>query len=71
MARPPALEGGDPPEDEDEILTGVIPLDHRVSDEEAEAAIRDILGGSGNAAYHAQVIIKRFAAKRWRITKGA
>ena len=69
MARPPALEGGDPAPEEDDLLTAAIPLDHRVSDEEAEYAIRDILGGSGNAAYHAQVILAQFAARRWRITK--
>lgn len=63
------LEGGDPPPDEDDVLMGIIPLEHRVSDEEAEAAIRDMLGGSGNAGYHAKVILAQFAARRWRITK--
>ena len=34
------LEGDDPLPDEDEFLSGVIPLDHRVSDEEAESFIQ-------------------------------
>jgi len=62
------IEGGDPRLEDDEIL-GIVPRDNAVPDEEAQDAIRDILGGSGNAGFHAQVILKRFAEKRWRIVK--
>ena len=65
--RPPALEGGDPDPEDDELLSMLAPLNY-VDDEEAQAVIRDALGG-GLHGSRAQVVLARFKRERWRIIR--
>jgi len=63
--RPAALEGADPDPEEDDILSASGPAE--VSQEDALAAITDMIGSGSTGRVHAKRVLESFAAKGWRI----
>jgi hypothetical protein len=65
--RPAALEGGDPPPADDDLLSARGPVE--VDDETAKAFMADVVGGGNNARSWAERVLIRFRGAGWRIVK--